>query len=701
MLLLLQRQPAVRLQRIAQQWGLRAATPQSLYQAITAEPGRATELVEKLFRAARNRDLIIDMVQDYNLPFTLHPEDRATRQLLANWGLIYPYPQDWPDAPEGRASQWAWVMPLEVAVLAAPAVPIYRLSLPLLLGLQPPERLALLAQNLGLAAPAQGSALELALALSERICDMDALIELLEDPDWFDHLFTLQIVLEWHGACLPNELFSFAWGDETLVPFAARDQQKMEREIHKDLRDLGLLFEYWPPRAEGAKEEEDEDEPLLVMPEELRPRVWLITRGFQERTLANWLQQHEGWDASRGALPHQLAQEPLDQLKALACVLEGQPLRLDAEGALEADARAHLQELSQEGADWGALVELARLTEVLSDSGELQLGVAAAKLLDADPPTWSQALLRHWVEGRGPRALDRAQNLALGLSGRWLRELRPHLARLRQQPPLEPWWSHLSSPPPSPPKLSMRGARRVVRPSPTWLGEPGLEDDDADICCGYPRPADSPDQLPQELHAVEGVVVTFRLLLLDLLGGLRPGLKVRVESLAALVQDAASLAVHLNLAALFFDSSGQMMIPVRPPSYLAESVSDELFDDLAVKLLEGLLVPAGLASWVNGEREEFVLWSDRILVTTPAWSSERGRLDALAGVLEIQPAEVTRRRPGPWLRSVSAEQAESERRFWLGRPLQDLRRAINGRAITGLRGSWLEVTQDKKPESTR
>jgi hypothetical protein len=225
-----------------------------------------------------------------------------------------------------------------------------------------------------------------------------------------------------------------------------------------------------------------------------------------------------------------------------------------------------------------------------------------------------------------------------------------------------------------------------------------------DTWCGVPRPPGEEGYLAQEFQVVEGIVTFLRLLLLALLSGLPVGQRLSLEDLSSLLQDCASLSVHLHLACLFFDASGQLMVPVRPPSFLAERVSDDVFLSLANHLLEDLLLPAGLATQAPGQPEYCQIWSDRILVPTPAWAAERGRIDALAGVLEVEREAVSRRRPAqPWLRAVRATtqgEGESDRRFWLGRPWQDLKKAINGRRVTGLRGAYLEVEKTHESHFT-
>ena len=44
------------------------------------------------------------------------------------------------------------------------------------------------------------------------------------------------------------------------------------------------------------------------------------------------------------------------------------------------------------------------------------------------------------------------------------------------------------------------------------------------------------------------------------------------------------------------------------------------------------------------------------------------------------------------LRAVPTRRAETERRFWLGRPYDDLRRAVAGRSVTALVDGFLEIS---------
>ncbi len=695
---LLQAQTPTRLQSIAQQWAC-DSDPRAIYQTMMKSDGWGQTL-SLLTRKASHRNLLVDFVQDYNAPLTLYPEDRSARQAFAHWGMIYPYPQDWPGAPVGRVAQRTWVMPLEVAMLAVPTVPVYRVSLPLLLHLRSDGALDDIAQTLDLPRHDNEHRILWIERLCKKLLDPGFVMELLEDPDWFDHFFLLQTVLEWHGSCYPGELFSFVWNQGSLVPMAGHAQQRRERDLDQTLRNLGLLHRFRPLEDEntiqtGLDEVEDlSSGVLMVLPEEIRPMIWATTRGMQERALGAWLEHHGGWSQDNRGRPKQHL-EPLDQLKALACLIDDTALSLDDKGALSQGALDHLTKMSDQTASpWPALVSLAQVCGVLAHdqrTNHLTPQSSTMRLLDEDAHTWASCALRHWVSGTGPETLDQAQNLALGISQSWLTHVSAASKRMRHQSTnLEDWWCKLDSRAPGPeaaPNVA-RVTRRRVRPLPSWLAAPGLEAD-SDVWCGCPRQPDERPRLPEELLLIEGIVTLFRLLILDLLSGLPTGMRIAMGDFASFLQDAASMAVQLHLAVFHFDSTRSLSIPVRPPSFLADQGATESFMQLGHSIVSDLFLPAGIAHLTP---EGFSLCSDRIEVATPNWVPHRGRLDALAGIVEMDPADLDlQRTPHVWLRSLDKAQQEDEHRIWLGRPMRELKHALKGRSIVALRGAYLEL----------
>jgi hypothetical protein len=697
LLALLQRQPSARLSQIAQQWSLPSPEPEVLFHGLTHDAARFQAHVKTLLQGLtpHTRDLLIDLAQDHGYPLLLHPEDRNARLLLSRWGLIYPCPADWPTAPLNPSElQSAWVMPVEIAILLVPLIPVYRTNLAFLLALQPEEQLHKLIHNTD--TPKLDNRLEQILALAKRLQDPGLLRALLEDPAWFDHLVTLQIVLEWHGACYPNELFSFAWGDDTVRPLAGRGQKDFERNIADDLDRLGLLFRYTYPGPEGRPGHEAEE--MLVLPEELGPTLWDVLRSLQESPLVGWLQLHGGWSAQRAAASLPLALDPTDQLKALLCVLDATPLGLDPDDKLSPPSRAKLESLldpdSPQGVPWQHLTSLGLAAQVLAVDPKRRalLPGPQAHVLEQDPAAWSQAALQRWVWGQGPAALDEAQNLALGLSQRWLDEVGPLLRRAQPKAlPMEAWWGLASlmaegaAPPdwPQPPV-------RPWKETPSWMLAPGFESD-ADVWCGYPRAGAESDKLLQEICVVEAIVGCMRHLLLDLLSGLPPQTLLQTHELAAFVQDTAALAVHLGLGAMFFDASAQLFVPIRPPSFLSEANAVEPFEQFTAALLEHLWLPAGVMAPTRNEGE-YRLLSDRIRFQSPPWFSAEGRLGALASILEKPQAELALPTSNSArLRSIASGAGESDRRFWLGHGLKELRQALRGRPISALRDGHLEL----------
>lgn len=699
---LLRRQPLARREQIAAAWSCPTSEPVALHRHILTDPHRFDAVVAGLPQTAAVSTLLVDMTQEYGRPMSLYPEDRAARRALAERGLVY----SWTSESRGRFKQAGWMMPLEIAVNCARTVPIYRMGLPLLLGHLGPDEVTAIRTRWGL--PAGEDYMVDVLDLAAKLADREWLAQALYDPEWSEHLFTLQIVLEWSGVCHRQELFSYAWGDDTLRPFAARGQQDQEREVEATLIRYGLLFEYTPPADCGDPDctiDHGETESLIVLPEESRAAIWKIGREIQEQAIAGMLVECGGWSPTFRASPVGPPVEAIDQLKALACVLEAGNLELDSNGELGEGAAAQLATLTEDEAwacAWSDLVAAGVAGGVLASTpdGTLTLGPAGTRVLDDRPPAWSRTLLSRWAQGIGPARLDQAQNQAFGLSQSWLDEVSALLGRGSSEPQT-PWWRFLDDtddlpPPQAPdPRPRHRAHRRAAkRTAPTWLSRPG-DVGDNDVCCGYPRPEDQRETLDAEVALLESIITTFRLLVFDMLGGLPRKHPIGRESLAILMQESAAFAVHLGLAALVVDTANHLYVPVRPPTFLVEGSSDEGFNAFTDALVSQLLVPAGAA--VLRDDGYLVLWPDRLEVDTPRHADHSARLAALAGITGATVGELASTRAeglGP-LRSVASGVAETDRRFWLGRPLGELRRAVAGRRVTGLQGGYVEVALDE------
>ncbi len=700
---LLRSQPLARREQIAGHWASPTPEPVALHRHILSDLTRFDAVVEGLPKTRPVRTLLVDMMQEYGTPMSLYPEDRGARRALAERGLVY----SWTAQTRGRVKQTGWMMPLEIAVLCARTVPIYRLGLPLLLGNAGAEAVAAMRERWGL--PKGDDFLEEALDLAAKLADREWLGQLLYDPDWNEHLFTLQIVLEWSGVCHRQELFSYAWGDDKLRPFAGRGQQAQEKAVELDLFNYGLLFEYTPPADCGDPDctiNHEEADPLIVLPEEVRAAIWRLGREMQQEAIGSMLVECGGWTPDARPSPVGPAPEPVDRLKALACILEASKLPIEPSGELAQEALSQLAVLSDDvGTEsektWNSLVAAGVAGGVLATraDGSLSLGSAGARILDDRPTAWSRALLSRWVLGVGPAQLDQAQNQAFGLSRAWLEEVKGLVERGTAETQT-PWWRFLDEtedlPAPMAPESRgrRRSHRRTARPAPTWLAHPG-DVGDNDICCGYPRPEDQRESLDAEIGLLESIITTYRLLVCDLLGGLPRKHPVGRESLAILLQESAAFAVHLGLAALVVDTANHLYVPVRPPTYLVESTADEAFNALADAVVDHLLVPAGAA--VVQPDGQIVFWPDRITVDTPRHIDHTARLAALAGVTGVPVGELAANRAAPLrpLRSVASGAGESERRFWLGRPLGELRRAVAGRRVTALRDGYVEVASDE------
>ncbi len=719
LLWLLHQQPAARRSLIAQRWGAPSAEPAALYRHIIHDRDAFERVLLQERWVGTTQQILVDMVQDFSLPVTLYPDDREARHTLSEWGFIFPCPAEW-GVDDPRYPNWSWVLPAEIAILCARIVPIFRPRLLLMLGHMEDDALATLAEHLDVRLASTHP--ESAQAIAQRLTEPGFLEHLLLDGEWYDHLFTLQIVFEWHGLCHRQELFSFAWGDDTIRPLTARDQRLREQSVERDLLGYGLLYAYTPPAHDpyGAQTfvdkqglvEEDELSggavQLVLLPEELRLDIWTLCLQMQELALREGLEHLGGWaleHPERGQPPQE---EPVDRLKGLVCVLDAQlPLAWSPD-----EAAALLQRLpvalEPQGEAWAPLFHLGLLGGVLVEQPlqggvRLAIGRNASQLLDEGAAAWCRTALDLWVRGRGAAPLDHAQNMFFGLSAEWLAEVAALIQTpVRRTPPMIPWWEHAQNPAHAP-ALSdderdaedgppVVRARRKQRPMPSWLHASGAGAS-GEVWCGNPRTDADRPALQRELFILEGVITTFRLLLLDVLRGLPTHRDLPITELGIITQDTAALALHLNLAALLLDPSGQTFIPVRPPTFLIEPSMDAPAEEFARALLEWLLVPAGAAE-LREDRESFRLIPGRLVVDTPPWFDDGARRRVLAS-LTGEPEERLRshvQAAAPrHLRQVATVQVESERRFWLGRPLEELRRAAAGQRITALRAGYMEL----------
>lgn len=696
---LLQRQPEARLQQIARTWGCPHVTAKGLYRFFTQNHLRFREHYNRFSEAFSGRELLLDLVQDFNLPVPVYPSDRVHRQELVRWGLIFPYPSDWPGTiPEGT-QQWHWVMPLEIAVLCASDTMVERPSLPLLLGMLPEEKLNAIHARLEL--PPIPNYLERVLRICDRLLSPNFFQALFNDPDWYEHSYTLQVVLEWHGFCYQNELFSFAWGDETLRPLTARGQESTERQVASDLEACGLLFDFTPPPdPDPNAPPPPSTSPLMVLPEELRPAVWGMTRNNLEQSIQELLQELGGWAARRRALPRALPIEPVDQLKALSCLLESSdiPLKLGEDKNLTPSSQRHLQSLSSPdlhaGLPWAPLIRQGLLCQIFTEhEGVLGTSTQAPHLLDQDAAAWSRAVLKRWIEGESTRALDDALNLAMGLSHNWLKEIRATLPKSRAfSESVEAWWRftdphHLGPPPQA---LQRHLQRPMARPVPSWLFAQGLQSSH-DVWCGFPRLTAQRQELEQELLLVESIMLTFRLLWLDMVSGLNPRRPYTRHELTLLTRETACLAVHLNLAAMLFDMSGNLFVPVRPPSFLMEGDCEALFQTLSNAILDEVLIPAGLANVQEDQR--VLLYSSKIAVSTPSWYPHEARQNMLSRLTGLHEDELFNQAPLHTLRPVmmAAPPTPTSEKLWLGQSLSELKNALQGHQITALHTDHLDI----------
>ncbi len=385
--------------------------------------------------------------------------------------------------------------------------------------------------------------------------------------------------------------------------------------------------------------------------------------------------------------------------------MESQPLYLTGETALTEDSRAQLETLfavsNPPPFDWEALLQLGLLRQVLSCDPmqkRIKTGPTASKILDAGPNGWSRSILESWVEGQGPHNLDRAQNQLFGIPDTWLATIRNlHFRPQSRRTSLVGWWqfstrnASVTTPSNTPPQTPQR-------PVPTWIHAPGISSTQ-DEWQLPPNMEQEREHRQAELILAEGVCSLFRLLLLDLLLGMQG--PIGLEALSELIHELAAFSVHLHLAASLALPQNPSFLPMRPPTYIMEALHTESFETFAGILIEDLLLPAGVATWADPSHKTIRLLQDRLFVSSPHWFDDDARQSALASVLQIPentlPRKTTLRHH---LRPVDSSREEPNQRFWLGRPLEQLRRAIAGRPIISLHHGYVEVADfDQTPPS--
>ena len=92
---LLQKASLGRRKKIQATWSAPDHSPEVLYTSLTGDPEAFLTKIKTLPEREDIKTLMLDMVQEFNLPVTLFPEDQTARELLASWGLIYPFPASW------------------------------------------------------------------------------------------------------------------------------------------------------------------------------------------------------------------------------------------------------------------------------------------------------------------------------------------------------------------------------------------------------------------------------------------------------------------------------------------------------------------------------------------------------------------------------------------------------------------------------
>ncbi len=624
--------PAPHRRRLAALYQSPSLDPTGLATQWCMNPEAVVSSLSRELRGAQSWAAVEELVTDHDMPVSLVWLDLRARRKLLQVGIL---------RPDVNIHEAPHTMPSAMACALAEHVRATRPSLPLLLGRMAREPLEQLARTHQLTI---GPGLITPLAIMEYMSAPDAvelLLAKLEEPDWISGAL---VVLELGGMCFWQEVFGADPSlpapelSEKVVPLMRQRDREVEVDIAHALMGVGLLFQVPDEHAEHA---------LLAVPEELWEGLWGLGRGW----LMDWA--NEAFTTLRDGGAHKPSEPTCElqpRLKWLACELSRRPLPAEPEAAIAAlVARAEPPgEPVQVSLELGAELGLFQADR----RGALKLRKGGLALLELPRGLFMRRVLAEWCVGKIGRSADEPLARALGVDESW-----------RQQ------------------VLEMLSARHDELPR--WLLGEGIPTEMTGS--GYLRALEqSPaDLLIMELGLSSSYIWTAKLLWLDLLSLLEPHAWYSKGMLADLLQIVAACAMFDHLSHVLEQPGMASYLPVQRASYLNDGFHVAAFDEWVDAILDGLLLPLGLA--VLDEPGERVLLDTRHLRTlTPQGLPEDHRARLVQDVVQDEQLDFKAPSLSPVsvLRAVPDEAPLDPDALALSEPIATLLEATRARRIT-------------------
>ena len=634
--------------RIADRYDAPSEDATSLAEFWIRHPDRVVEVTRRELTSSVGWRIVEEAVVDHDLMVSLAWASVRGRRAVERLGLLRPQVDE--------AGRSFGVMPGALAAIFADRVRGRRGSLPLMLGRRDPKENRQLAETWELAT--DGSPVEVIL----RICDhfgrhqmIDDVLERLPDPDWVGDAL---MVLELGGMCHWQGVYGFDVdnGDgpaDNVVPLMRNSERKQQRDVADRLQELGVLFRL---------EDEAEKETMIAVPEALWPGLWRLGR----RWLMDWaVQAMVGLrDSSHDGEVESPPAELRGVLKWWICEgVAGDGLQVagDDEGLTEASVRRLDRGFDAElRFDWDDARRLGEELRILerTPGNKLIDGREAETLLDEPDEDFAREVLLEWALGYSGARADRKLVDAIGLDETWRSR---SLALMRRHGEPIPAWMHQ---PGVEPKVTGGG----------WLRQSGTGDDEMVLF---------------ESGLVATFAVMTKVLWLDLVSLLDTGRCYPVDGLVALMQNVAGLSMFGQLRLVLEEQPAPIYLPFQRASFLMDQRQQAPFRNWVRDVIEGLLVPLGVAVEVDdGEFAAFATDSLRV-ADPPGWPPGRRR-ELLDEIFGRETDFDLDNGGGPGLREVAPPPGEAGEVVSVAEPVSRLVEMARGRDIVGFDGESIE-----------
>lgn len=579
---------AGRLERLSALYGAPEASAQAIAVRWCTHPEVVHDVIDSKLRTTSARALLEDLVLDHDLSIRTDWADRRAAKQLAELGLLTP---DW----ELMAS-----VPGALAAILAPRVSGMRATLPILLGRASEEEVMRLAARHGV----QGQArIPTILALSELFTlpeTLEQMLGALPEAEWLGGAL---MVLELGGTCYWQEVFGDTLDedgtpsrDPKVVPLMRVHERALERDIAQCLMEIGLVFRV---------DEPEQEQPMVVVPEELWSSLWELGR--------SWLLD---WDANAfeilmdsgarysGRAAHD---DLLTRLKWFACEIVQRPVLASPSGELPAQLGALTSRSEVPLDDLDVTLELARELEIIDvRQDRWLLDAQGMEHLELSRPAFTRHVLHAWCWSEAGRRADAQLGQAVGLDEAWRAQC---LEVMRHQ-------IHISLP--------------------HWLHVEGLEPELTGT--GYLRAleAATPDIVRVEYELTRSGIGGLKLLWLDLLSALPSDQWYPLAALSELLQLSCAVVFFNHLVHLLEQPNTPHYMPVQRASFLTDPAHTSSFEQWCLGIVCDLLQPLGVALWDEADER---VWLDtrHLRLPNPPGIPEEIRVVLPCEVLGIEP----------------------------------------------------------------